>query len=169
VRIFAATNVDIHKEVAEGRFREDLLYRLNTVEVHLPPVRERQEDVPPLATHFLRKYATRYGKKLSGIDREAMQALREYSWPGNVRELEHVLERAILMAQASQIRPEDLGLRGRPDGATRLEEMTLDDAERYLIQKALGRYQGNVSRAAEALGLSRSALYRRLQHHGIEN
>jgi DNA-binding NtrC family response regulator len=169
VRVFAATNVDIHREVAEGRFREDLLYRLNTVEVHLPPVRERHEDVPALATHFLRRYAERYRKKVTGIDREAMHALREYAWPGNVRELEHVLERAILMTAGPQIRPEDLGLRGRPDGATRLEEMTLDDAERFLIQKALGRFQGNVSRAAEALGLSRSALYRRLQHHGIEN
>jgi DNA-binding NtrC family response regulator len=169
VRVFSATNVDIRREVAEGRFREDLLYRLNTVEIHLPPVRDRQDDVPALATHFLRKYAGRYGKKLSGIDREAMQAMREYTWPGNVRELEHVLERAILMAQTAHVRAEDLGLRGRPDGVARLEEMTLDDAERYLIQKALGRYQGNVSRAAEALGLSRSALYRRLQQHGIEN
>jgi DNA-binding NtrC family response regulator len=169
VRVFAATNADIQKEVAEGRFREDLLYRLNTVEIHLPPVRERQEDVAPLATHFLRKYAGRYGKTLTGIDREAMQSMREYAWPGNVRELEHVLERAILMAHGAQIRPEDLGLRGRPDGVARLEEMTLDDAERFLIQKSLARYQGNVSRAAEALGLSRSALYRRLQQHGIEN
>jgi DNA-binding NtrC family response regulator len=169
VRVLSATNVDIGREVAEGRFREDLLYRLNTVVIHLPPLRDRQEDIAPLAMHFLRKQMGRYGKKLAGIDREAMQAMVEYSWPGNVREVEHVIERAILMAQGSQIRAEDLGLRGRPDGASRLEEMTLEDAERFLIHKALGRYQGNVSRAAEALGLSRSALYRRLQQYGITN
>jgi DNA-binding NtrC family response regulator len=167
VRVIAATNVDIGKEVAEGRFREDLLYRLNTVEIHLPALRERQEDIPLLANHFLRRQAARYNKKLGGFDREAMNALREYAWPGNVRELEHAVERAILMTQGSSIRAEDLGLRGRVDGVSRLEEMTLDDAEKFLIQKSLQRHQGNVSRAAESLGLSRSALYRRLQHHGI--
>jgi DNA-binding NtrC family response regulator len=167
VRVLSATNVDIGREVAEGRFREDLLYRLNTVEIHLPPLRDRQEDTPVLAMHFLRKQMGRYGKKLAGIDREAMQAMVEYSWPGNVRELEHVIERAILMAHSNQIRAEDLGLRGRQDGGARLEEMTLEDAEKFLIQKALGRCQGNVSRAADALGLSRSALYRRLQEYGI--
>jgi DNA-binding NtrC family response regulator len=169
VRVLTATNADIGREVAEGRFREDLLYRLNTVEIHVPPLRDRPEDIPVLATHFLRKQMGRYGKKLAGIDREAMQAMVEYSWPGNVRELEHVIERSILMAQANQIRAEDLGLRGRQDGASRLEEMSLEDAEKFLIQKALGRYQGNVSRAADALGLSRSALYRRLQQYGIAN
>ena len=167
VRVFAATNVDIHKEVAEGRFREDLLYRLNTVEIHLPPLRERQEDVSSLAVHFLRAKADKYARKFSGFDREALTAMLEYRWPGNIRELEHVVERSILMAQGQQIRAEDLGLRPRVEGAGRLEEMTLDDAEKYLIQKSLARYQGNVSRAAEALGLSRSALYRRLQQHGI--
>jgi DNA-binding NtrC family response regulator len=167
VRVISATNVDIGKEVAEGHFREDLLYRLNTVEIHVPPLRDRHDDIPVLATHFLRKQISRYNKKLAGIDREAMQAMIEYSWPGNVRELEHVIERAILMAQGSQIRVEDLGLRGRADGVSRLEEMTLEDAEKYLIQKALVRCGGNVSRAADTLGLSRSALYRRLQQYGI--
>ena len=167
VRVFAATNVDIHKEVAEGRFREDLLYRLNTVEIHLPPLRERQEDISALAMHFLRAKSEKYGRRFTGFDREAVQAMLEYRWPGNIRELEHVVERSILMAQGQQIRPDDLGLRPRVDGAGRLEEMTLDDAEKYLIQKSLARYQGNVSRAAEALGVSRSALYRRLQQHGI--
>jgi DNA-binding NtrC family response regulator len=169
VRVLSATNADIGREVAEGRFREDLLYRLNTVEIDLPPMRDRQEDIPTLATHFLRRQAARYGKKLGGVEREAMQAMLEYSWPGNVRELEHVMERAVLMAQGSNIRAEDLGLRGRVDGGSRLEEMTLEDAEKFLIQKALGRFQGNVSRAADALGLSRSALYRRLQQYGIAN
>jgi DNA-binding NtrC family response regulator len=169
VRVVSATNVDIRQEVAEGRFREDLLYRLNTVEIHLPPLRDRGEDIAALAVHFLKREAGKYGKpKLATIDREAMQALMEHSWPGNIRELEHTLERSVLMATGSQIRADDLGLRGRGDGAARLEEMTLEEAEKYLIQKALGRYQGNVSRAAEGLGLSRSALYRRLQHYGIE-
>jgi DNA-binding NtrC family response regulator len=168
VRVFAATNVDINREVAEGRFREDLLYRLNTVEVHLPPLRDRQEDVTGLALFFLRAKAEKYARKFTGFDREAMTAMLEYRWPGNIRELEHAVERAILMAQGQQIRADDLGLRPRIEGAGRLEEMTLNDAEKYLIQKALTRFQGNVSRAAEALGLSRSALYRRLQEHDIK-
>jgi DNA-binding NtrC family response regulator len=168
VRVVSATNVDIRQEVAEGRFREDLLYRLNTVEIHLPPLRDRGEDIAALATHFLKREAARYGKKLGGLDREALQAMMEHTWPGNIRELEHVLERAVLMATGSQIRADDLGLRGRGDGSARLEEMTLEEAEKYLIQKALARYQSNVSRAAEGLGLSRSALYRRLQHYGID-
>jgi DNA-binding NtrC family response regulator len=168
VRVVSATNVDIRQEVAEGRFREDLLYRLNTVEIHLPPLRDRGEDIAALATHFLKREAARYGKKLGGLDREALQAMLEHTWPGNIRELEHVLERAVLMASGSQIRVDDLGLRGRGDGSARLEEMTLEEAEKYLIQKALARYQSNVSRAADGLGLSRSALYRRLQHYGID-
>jgi DNA-binding NtrC family response regulator len=167
VRVIAATNVDIRREVAEGRFREDLLYRLNTVEIHLPPLRDRREDVAPLAQFFLRRQAARYNKRLTGFDREALQALHEYNWPGNIRELEHVVERSVLMSQGQQIKLEDLGLRPRVEGHSRLEEMTLDEAERFLILKALERFQGNVSRAAEALGVSRSALYRRLQLHDI--
>jgi len=168
VRVISATNVDIRQEVSEGRFREDLLYRLNTVEIHLPPLRDRPEDIAPLAMHFVKRQAVKYGRpKLSGFDREALNAMLEHSWPGNIRELEHAIERAVLMTQGTQVRAEDLGLRGRGDGAARLEEMTLEDAEKYLIQKALARYQSNVSRAADALGLSRSALYRRLQYYGI--
>src|SRR5688572_8934779 len=144
VRVVSATNVDIRNEVAEGRFREDLLYRLNTVEIHLPPLRDRQEDIVALATHFLRQKNTKYLRKFAGFDREATQAMLEYRWPGNIRELEHVVERSILMAQGTNIRAEDLGLRPRVDGTGRLEEMTLDDAEKYLIQKALARYTGNV-------------------------
>jgi DNA-binding NtrC family response regulator len=167
VRVLAATNSDLRAAVAEDRFREDLLYRLNTVEIHLPPLHDRPEDVAALALHFLRHEAARYKKRITGFDREAMQAMMDYAWPGNVRELQHAVERAVLMAQGAQIRPDDLGLRGRPEGTARLEEMTLDEAEKYLIKKALSRHQGNVSRAAEALGVSRSALYRRLQLHDI--
>ncbi|CAN5750979.1 sigma-54 dependent transcriptional regulator [soil metagenome] len=169
VRVISATNVDIRQEVAEGRFREDLLYRLNTVEVHLPPLRDRPEDVAPLATHFVKREAAKYGRKtLTGFDRDALHALMEHPWPGNIRELEHTVERAVLMATGAQIGTDDLGLRGRGDGAARLDEMTLEEAEKYLIDKALVRCQNNVSRAAEVLGLSRSALYRRLQQYGIE-
>ncbi|HEX6307651.1 MAG TPA: sigma-54 dependent transcriptional regulator [Longimicrobiales bacterium] len=167
VRVISATNVDIRQEVAEGRFREDLLYRLNTVEIHLPPLRDRPEDIAALAMHFLKRETGRYGRKVTGLEREALQAMLEHPWPGNIRELEHAIERAVLMAPGSHIRAEDLGLRSRGDGAARIEEMTLEDAEKYLIQKALGRSQGNVSKAAEALGLSRSALYRRLQYYDI--
>ena len=168
VRVISATNVDIHEEVVEGRFREDLLYRLNTVEIHLPPLRERREDIPLLANHFLAQQARRYGKQVTGFDPEAMRALLAHPWPGNVRELEHTVERAVLLARGELVRVEDLGLRARaPEGMVRLEEMPLAEAEKHLIRLALARYDGNVSRAAQALGLSRSALYRRLQQFGL--
>jgi DNA-binding NtrC family response regulator len=167
VRVLAATNVDIAREVAEGRFREDLLYRLNTVEIRLPPLRERTEDIPRLAAHFLERFATRYRKPIRGFAPDALQALAAHPWPGNVRELEHAVERAVLMARGDVVRAEDLGLRPRADASPRLEEMTLEEVEKYLIRKALERHDGNVSRAAEALGLSRSAMYRRLQQYGI--
>jgi DNA-binding NtrC family response regulator len=166
-RVLSATNADLHIEVAEGRFREDLLFRLNTIEIHLPPLRERREDIPPLATHILRRHAERYRKELTGFDSAAMQALLDYTWPGNIRELDHAIERAVLMAQGDTIRVADLALRGGAAGAARMEELTLEEAERLLIQKALARFDGNVSQAAKALGLSRSALYRRLATHGL--
>jgi DNA-binding NtrC family response regulator len=162
LRVIAATNVDIAREVSEGRFREDLLYRLNTVEIHLPPLRDRPEDIPALAAVFLAESGARYGRNLARFDADALQALVAHGWPGNVRELMHVVERAVLMAAGETVRAEDLGLRGRADGAPQIEDMTLEEVERYVIRRALARHQGNVSRAAEALGLSRSALYRRL-------
>jgi DNA-binding NtrC family response regulator len=173
VRLLAATNVDVGKQVAAGRFREDLLYRVNTVELHLPPLRERREDIPPLANHFAGRLAARYGRAAPGFSPAAMQLLLEHAWPGNVRELEHVVERALLLAQGQLVEPEDLALRarGERDGgsaAIHLERMTLEEVERHLIQRALARAGGQVSDAARALGLSRSALYRRLAHHGIK-
>ncbi|HEY0810449.1 MAG TPA: sigma-54 dependent transcriptional regulator [Longimicrobiales bacterium] len=168
VRVLAATNSDLAKAVEAGDFREDLLYRLNTVELHLPPLRERREDIPALASHFLQRQAKRYEKALAGFEPDALNALLDHPWPGNVRELEHVIERAVLMAHGDKIQPDDLGLRAPRAGNVMLEGMTLDDAERYLILKALERHENNVSRAADALGLSRSAMYRRLQQHGIE-
>ena len=166
VRILSATNADLPAEVAAGRFREDLLFRLNTIEIRLPPLRERPEDLGPLAAHFLRRYAARYRKPLAGFEPEALRALETHPWPGNVRELDHALERAVLMAQGTLVRAADLGLRGS-GAATRLEDLPLEEVERVLIRKALERHGGNVSQAAKALGLSRSALYRRLQHHGL--
>ncbi len=167
VRVLSATNADIRQEIQAGRFREDLLFRLNTIEIHLPPLRERREDISLLATHFLRHFAQRYRKRLAGFDSVAMQSLLDYPWPGNVRELEHALERSVLMAQDETVRAADLGLRAARDGATRLEEMSLEDVECLLIKKALARYEGNVSQAADVLGLSRSGLYRRLKKYGL--
>ena len=167
VRVISATNVDVRSEVAAGHFREDLLFRLNTIEIHLPPVRQRNEDIPLLALHFLRKYSERYSKKITGFDDVAMKTLLEYSWPGNVRELDHAVERAALLSRGTVIHVGDLGLREPQDGAPPLEQMSLEEVERILIQKALARSGGNVSQAAQALGLSRSGLYRRLQKHGL--
>ncbi len=167
VRIISATNSNLHEEVAGGRFRQDLLFRLNTIEIALPPLRERREDIAPLAAHFLRQHAERYRKKLTGFEPSAHEALMRHEFPGNVRELDHVIERAVLMSQGAQIKANDLGLTNASDGSPRLEEMSLDEVEALLIKKALARNDGNARKAAEALGLSRSAFYRRLQHHGL--
>ncbi|MEX2273350.1 MAG: sigma-54 dependent transcriptional regulator [Vicinamibacterales bacterium] len=167
VRIISATNADLVDEVASGRFRQDLLFRLNTIEVNLPALRERREDLPLLAQHFLREHATRYRKRLTGFDAGAVQALLEHAWPGNVRELDHAVERAVLMASGPAIKVADLGLRASKEAVGRLEDMSLEDVECFLIRKAMTRVDGNVSQAAKALGLSRSALYRRLQRYGL--
>jgi len=167
VRVFSATNADIGKDVAEGRFRQDLLFRLNTIELRLPPLRDRREDIPILAAQFLRQHAEHYRKPLTGFDESAIKALLAHAWPGNVRELDHAVERAVLMAQGEMVRAVDLGLRSGREGPPRLEEMSLEDVEALLIKKALARFSGNVSHAAGALGLSRSALYRRLQRYGL--
>ena len=169
VRLLSATNADLHAEVAQGRFRQDLLFRLNTVEIRLPPLRDRLEDIPVLAEHFLRIHRERYRRPIVGFTPEALEALRHHLWPGNVRELDHVIERAVLMSMGHVVTAFDLALEATPDArlSARLEEMSLEDAERLLIKKALARFEGNANRAAEALGLSRSALYRRLQKYGL--
>jgi DNA-binding NtrC family response regulator len=168
VRIISATNADLHGEVASGRFRQDLLFRLNTVELRLPPLRDRREDIALLAQHFLRQHAARYRKLVTSFDPTALKALEAHPWPGNVRELDHAIERGVLMAQGTLIKASDLGLMSAgQESAGRLEEMSLDEVERFLIKKTLERFDGNVSKAAEALGLSRSALYRRLEKYGL--
>ena len=167
VRLVSATNADLHAEAAAGRFREDLRFRINTVEIRLPALRERREDIPALAAHFLRRHAQRYRRPVESLDPEALRVLLAHPWPGNVRELDHVLERAVLMARGHVLEAADLGLRAPAQGPAVLEQMTLDEVERVLIQKALARHGGNVSDAAKTLGLSRSALYRRLERHGL--
>ncbi len=166
VRLISATNADLNGEVAGGRFRQDLLFRLNTIEIRLPPLRERRDGIPRLARHFLAMHAQRYRKAITGFDPAALQSLVSHSWPGNVRELDHAIERATLMAQGNVIHVSDLGLRPSVDTPTRLEDMSLEEVEVFLIRKAMARY-GNVSHAARALGLSRSALYRRLERHRL--
>ncbi len=167
VRIVSATNSNLGEEVTAGRFRQDLLFRLNTIEIRLPALRERREDIPALATHFLRQHAQRYRKNIATFEPAALQALLDHPWPGNIRELDHAVERGVLMAQGSAVRLAELGLRIDRDATSRIEDMSLEDVEGFLIKKAMARFDGNVSQAAKALGLSRSALYRRLQRYGL--
>ncbi|MGH9469257.1 MAG: sigma-54 interaction domain-containing protein, partial [Terriglobia bacterium] len=169
VRLVAATNANLREEVAAGRFREDLLFRLNTVEIHLPPLRERAGDIIPLAQSFLGRFAGRYRKSVTGFDAPARQALQDYAWPGNVRELNHAVERGVLMTQGAEVGVADLGLAPSEQAElrSRLDSLPLEEVEKLLIQKSLGRCDGNISQAAQALGLSRSALYRRLEKYGI--
>ncbi|MBO0859494.1 MAG: sigma-54-dependent Fis family transcriptional regulator [Chloracidobacterium sp.] len=167
VRIISATNADLHAEVAVGRFRQDLLFRLNTVEIRIPALRDRREDIPLLANHFLRIHSEHYRKLVTAFDPVAMNALSEHHWRGNVRELDHAVERAVLMAQGTIVKASDLGLFQSSDNSARLEDMSLEEVECFLIKKTLARFDGNVSKAAEALGLSRSALYRRLEKFGL--
>ncbi|HEY1848297.1 MAG TPA: sigma-54 dependent transcriptional regulator [Opitutaceae bacterium] len=166
VRLISATNADIAAEVAAGRFRQDLLFRLNTIQIHLPALRERREDIDLLAQHFLKQHVTRYRKAITGFDEEASAALRSYAWPGNVRELNHAVERAVLMAGGKVVRAADLAL-NPASGAPRLDDMSLDEVESFLIKKTLARCDGNARKAAEVLGLSRSAFYRRLEKYGL--
>ena len=170
VRVLSATNADLASEIEAGRFREDLLYRLNTVVIHLPALRDRRSDVDALARHFLAIYSSKYRKPLEDFDGDARAAMQGHAWPGNVRELAHAIERAVLMADpaATAISARHLNLRARPAGeAPGPEELSLEEAERVFIEKVLARHNGDVRLAAEQLGMSRSALYRRLQQYGV--
>jgi DNA-binding NtrC family response regulator len=167
VRLISATNSDLPTEVAAGKFRQDLLFRLNTIHLHLPPLRERREDIELLAQHFLKQHIERYHKPITGFDEAAVQAMRDYGWPGNVRELDHAVERGVLMAQGKVVRGPDLGLTVARDATPRLDEMSIEEVEAFLIKKTLARCDGNARRAAEELGLSRSAFYRRLEKYGL--
>jgi len=166
VRLVSATNADLPAEVAAGKFRQDLLFRLNTIHIHLPPLRERREDIALLAQHFLKGHVERYRKPITGFDDAAVEAMKNYAWPGNVRELDHAVERGVLMTQGKVVRAPDLGLNAG-QAAPRLEDMSLEEVEGFLIRKTLARCEGNARKAAEQLGLSRSAFYRRLERYGL--
>jgi DNA-binding NtrC family response regulator len=168
VRVISATNANLEAECEAGKFRPDLLFRLNTIEIHIPPLRERREDIPTLSSYFLSKYAARYSKQILEFSPEALQRLMEYSWPGNVRELDHAIERAVIMCRTEQIETSNLGLQN--SGRSRsinIEDMSLEEAESLLISKALARYNGNIRQAAEVLGLSRGTFYRRMEKYGL--
>src|ERR1700735_1665949 len=167
VRMLSATNAELHAESAEGNFREDLLFRINTVEINLPPLRERREDIPTLAAHFLARYAERYRRQIQGLEPAALQMMLHYAWPGNVRELDHTIERAVLMARGERIETANLGLNAQRGAPQSMDDMSLEAVEAILIRKALARTSGNVSHAADALGLSRGALYRRIEKYGL--
>ena len=167
VRLISATNADLDSEIIAGRFRQDLYFRLNTIQIHLPPLRERKEDIAPLAEHFLRQHADRYRKQVAGFEPAALEALQRHPWPGNVREFDHAIERAVLMAPSRQVRVQDLALKGPENAPASLEEMSLEEVEAYLIRRTLQRCGGKASEAAEELGLSRSAFYRRLEKYGL--
>jgi DNA-binding NtrC family response regulator len=167
VRMISATNADLRADAEAGRFRGDLYFRLNTVEIYVPPLRDRREDIPALAAHFLFRYSARYRRAVEGFEPAALQTMLHYAWPGNVRELDHTMERAVLMARGTRIELADLGLQTLRASSQNLDDLSLEQVETILIRKALARSQGNVSHAAEALGLSRGALYRRIEKYGL--
>jgi DNA-binding NtrC family response regulator len=166
-RMISATNANLGELVEKANFRQDLLFRLNTIEIALPALRDRPEDIPHLANFFLKEHAARYRKNIGAFESSATQALMEHGWPGNVRELDHVVERAVLMSQGAMIKPGDLGLRAGKESMPRLDDMSLEEVERFLIKKTLARFDGNAKKAAEVMGLSRSAFYRRLEKYGL--
>jgi DNA-binding NtrC family response regulator len=168
VRVVSATNADLPALIRDGRFREDLLFRINTVEIRLPPLRERREEIVELATAQLARKATQYGRSMQRFDSGALAALQQYAWPGNVRELNSVVERSLLLAAGAEIGTTDLRLSAARGGPPSLEDMSLEDAERVLIRAAIRRCGGSVTAAAESLGLSRSAMYRRLEKVGLK-
>ncbi len=166
-RIICATNAPIHEMVNDQTFRQDLLFRINTIELQLPPLRERKEDVEVLATHFLKKLNQRYRKQLSSISSNAISALKNYNFPGNIRELEHMIERAVIITENTSIEPEDLHFSSRKIVTNTPVTLNLEETEKILIQQALDKHQGNISKAAKDLGLTRAALYRRLEKHQL--
>ena len=169
VRLICATNTNILQMVSENQFRQDLLYRVNTVEIHLPPLRERTGDIPLLASHYIKIYTKKYKKSIKGISTAAIKKLNLYPWPGNVRELQHAIERAIIMADANILEPDDFILSTQPAkvGEFELSTFNLDDVEKQIIVKVLKQYQGNISQAAQELGITRTSLYRRMEKYDL--
>jgi DNA-binding NtrC family response regulator len=169
VRLICATNSDLYESVSSNLFRQDLLYRINTVEIHLPPLRERGDDVELLANHFLKIYAKKYRKSLRGITSAALKKLMHYAWPGNVRELQHAIERAVIMTETPSLEPEDFILSPprKKSGDLEFDTYNLDEIERRVIEKVMKQNQGNISQAASELGLTRTSLYRRMEKYGF--
>jgi transcriptional regulator with PAS, ATPase and Fis domain len=169
VRLICATNTDIHDLVQENKFRQDLLYRINTVEIHLPPLRERTGDIPLLVDHFLKIYSKKYKKNVKGISSNAIKTLNQYHWPGNVRELQHAIERAIIMSDGTQLEAEDflLSAPSKKFGELELDTYNLEDIEKSIINKVLKQHQGNITQAASDLGLTRTSLYRRMEKYDL--
>jgi len=169
VRVIAATNQNLFESVKNRTFRQDLLYRINTIEIQVPPLRERTDDIEPLAQHFLKEFARKYQRPVSGLSAALVKEMLRYPWPGNVRELQHAVERAVIMAQGEKLQPEDFFFRqaGSDERDIDLPTMNLDDMEKQLIMKALQKYHGNITEAAQELGLTRASLYRRLEKYHL--
>lgn len=170
IRLICATNMPLYEMVKENRFRQDLLYRINTIEVEIPPLRDRLEDIPLLATHFLKHYAAKYDKTVNKISEGAMTRMHKHPWPGNIRELQHAIERAVILSNSSVLQPEDFNftpVTAKEDGQLSLEQYNLEEVEKLLIRKVLKKYNGNITQAASELGLTRSSLYRRLEKYGL--
>lgn len=170
IRLVCATNMPLYEMVKENRFRQDLLYRINTIEVEIPPLRERLEDIPLLAAHFLKHYSVKYEKMVNKISEAAMTRMHKHPWPGNIRELQHAIERAVILSNTSVLQPEDFNfspVTAKEDGQLSLEQYNLEEVEKLLIRKVLKKYNGNITQAASELGLTRSSLYRRLEKYGL--
>ena len=169
IRLICATNMPVLQMIKEDKFREDLLYRINTVEIHIPPLRERLEDIPLLAKHFLKMYSKKYKKNIKEISSPTFKKLQQYPWPGNVRELQHAIERAVIMADTNVLQPFDFHLSNSGDTVdeVELENYNLDEVEKIIILKVLKKHRGNISNAAKELGLTRTSLYRRMEKHDL--
>lgn len=170
LRLICATNMPLYEMVKENRFRQDLLYRINTIEIEIPPLRERFEDIPLLANHFLKHYNARYNKNISRLSEAALTRMHKHTWPGNIRELQHAIERAVILSNSNVLQPEDFNLMpaaGKEEGQLSLDAYNLEEVEKLLIRKVLKKYNGNITQAASELGLTRSSLYRRLEKHGL--
>lgn len=170
IRLICATNMPLYDMVKENRFRQDLLYRINTIEVEIPALRDRLEDIPLLASHFLKHYAVKYDKTVNKISEGAITRMHKHPWPGNIRELQHAIERAVILSNTSVLQPEDFNfapVTAKEDGQLSLEQYNLEEVEKLLIRKVLKKYNGNITQAASELGLTRSSLYRRLEKYGL--
>ncbi|MCS6967506.1 MAG: sigma-54 dependent transcriptional regulator [Cytophagales bacterium] len=169
IRLICATNMPLYEMVGKNEFRRDLLYRINTVELHIPPLRDRQEDIPLLAEHYAQVYCQRYNLPHKTFSAAALQKLQEYHWPGNVRELQHAIERAVIMSDESQLQPGDFLflLRKEEKDQLDIQDYNLENVEKLVIQRAISKHGGNISKAAKALGLTRASLYRRMEKHGL--